>query len=526
MSEETQKENAGTQQTQPQKSQEEETRPIFDLRQLWASRRQQPIPLTEAIILMDYLDRREERQWRRETMMNQPKEPPLKIDDLVRSMSDAVKMAIKEVLPNLDGIYALALTDNKTTVIARDKVGLRQLYYCTNNNHIAFASEKKPLMEISDNGQEIYRLLPGNIAILDGKKVSNFCFWSADSIKTKDRIIDKKEALEVYGKAISEVIQKSVAAKKRVGIIFSGGIDSLLLAYQVQKLGIPFSCYTVGREGAADIEVACDIARRLNFPLKTHTITLEEIEKNIPQIITTIEDHSLNQVEAAIALCFATQLAQEAGEQVILTGQGPDEICGGYAQYPKIVDQEGYESFEKYSWEDTLLSYKETFERENKIATAHGLEMIVPYVDPAMIEFAFQLSPELKIFRGNDQMGKRIHREFAVSIGIPEEIAFRKKEAAQHGANVHTALEELADSTGVTELMLDLVGYDPNQSVVEKLGSSSRYGFRYGEHHLWKPLPHVQYYLDSQAADVNLLPTEPKKHWEEITTRLKEKRPF
>jgi len=99
MSEETQKENARTQQIQPQKSQEEETRPIFDLRQLWASRRQQPIPLTEAIILMDYLDRREERQWRRETMMNQPKEPPIKIDDLVRSISDAVKGAIKEALP-------------------------------------------------------------------------------------------------------------------------------------------------------------------------------------------------------------------------------------------------------------------------------------------------------------------------------------------------------------------------------------------------------------------------------------------
>jgi len=98
MGEETQKENVEPQPT-PSRTPEEENRPIFDLRQLWSSRRQQPIPLTEAIILMDYLDRREERQWRRETMLNQPKEPPLRIEDITRAISDAVKGAIKEVLP-------------------------------------------------------------------------------------------------------------------------------------------------------------------------------------------------------------------------------------------------------------------------------------------------------------------------------------------------------------------------------------------------------------------------------------------
>ena len=217
---------------------------------------------------------------------------------------------------------------------------------------------------------------------------------------------------------------------------------------------------------------------------------------------------------------IANRTAQEHGEQVVMTGQGPDEIFGGYPWYPKIVDQEGYDSFEKYSWEDTLLGYKETFERENKIATAHGLEMSVPYVDPEVIKVAFSISPELKIKRGNDRIQKRLHREYGVSIGIPQEIAFREKEAAQHGANVHGAFEELANMTGVTEAMLEDAGYNPSVSVSEKLGSSSRYGFRYGDHHLWKPLSHVQYYLDSIAADLNLLPAEARYQWEKVTGRL------
>ncbi|MFW6146847.1 MAG: asparagine synthetase B family protein [Thermodesulfobacteriota bacterium] len=431
--------------------------------------------------------------------------------------------AVKEVAPMLDGVYSLAVTDNKQMVISCDKLGLRQLYFSTNNNHVTFASEKKSLMAIADNHTEIRRLIPGHLATLDGKRAQELCFWNPESLRqSHGRIQDKKEALEAYNYVLTASILKQVAGKKRVGIIFSGGIDSLLVAYMVQKLDIPFTCYTAGVEGAPDLEWAQKTAEQFDFLIKIKKITLKELERALPHIITTIEDHSLNQVEAAIAFYFAVQKAHQENEQIILTGQGPDEIFGGYPWYSKIVDEEGYESFEQYSWEDTLLGYKETFERENKIATAYGLEMSVPFVDPEVIEVAFRISPELKIRRGNDQIQKRIHREFGVSIGIPKHMALRKKEAAQHGANIHTALEDLAKRTGVTESMLADAGYDPDQSVTEKLGSSSRYGFRYGNQHLWKPLAQVQYYLDSYAAELNLLSQQPQMHWEQTTRRLQD----
>jgi asparagine synthase (glutamine-hydrolysing) len=431
--------------------------------------------------------------------------------------------AMKEILPMLDGVYTLTVTDNKQVVIARDKIGLKQLYYYSDDDQVAFAGEKKALMQLSGNGAQIFRLLPGHMATIDREGIHDFCFWTPESIRPAERIKDKKEALQTYGQVIVEAIRKRVAGRRQVGIIFSGGVDSLLVAYMVQKLGIPFTCYTAGRKGASDVEMARNIAKRFNFSLKIQILTLGEIEKLIPQIINTIEDHSLNQVEAAIALYVSARIAREAGEQVILTGQGADEIFGGYSWYPAIVDQEGYGSFARYSWEDTFLGYKETFERENKIATAFGLEMSVPYIDPDVIKVAFQISPELKIQRGKDQIQKRIHREYGISIGIPEEIGFRKKEAAQHGANVHDALEELASRTGVTESLLRDVSYDPNQSVVETLGSSSRYGFRYDDPSLWKPLAHVQYYLDSHAAGLKLLPPKSQIHWEETTRRLEAK---
>ena len=428
--------------------------------------------------------------------------------------------AMERVLPELEGEYSLAMTDRKKTLIARDPTGLRQLYYIVNKDVAAFASEKKALLTIGGPQVDIHRLEPGHLVTFDGEDFQGTDFWSPDSMRGEDPIDDKETALENYGVVFEEAIRRRVADGKRVGVIFSGGIDSVLVAWMVKQSGVPLTCYTVGRDRGSDIGMARTIAEQLELPIQIKILELEEIEKAIPEIMSTIEDHSLNQVEAAIAFFMATRMAAEAGETAILTGQGPDEIFGGYPWYSAIVDREGYESFERYSWEDTLLSYKETFDRENKIATAHGLDMRVPYVDPKIITMAFRIRPELKIQKGKDPFQKRIHREFALLRGIPEEIAFRKKEAAQHGANVHTALEDLATKAGLTEDMIHNAGYDPDRSVTEKLGSSSRYGFRYGDDHLWKPLPHVQYYLDCIGADLNLLPPRSRDQWHETTGKL------
>ncbi|MBN1656688.1 MAG: asparagine synthetase B [Deltaproteobacteria bacterium] len=436
--------------------------------------------------------------------------------------------ALVKTLPLLDGVYCLALTDNKKVVIARDRIGVRQLYYCKNHTGgAAFASEKKPLMTLASNRSEIRRLLPGTMATIDTHSIREQRFWSSDMIRSTERITNEKEALRFYGEAITEAVRKRVAGRKRVGIIFSGGIDSLLIAHLVRELGVPFTCYTAGRgEQAVDLEWAIRLADRFDFPLVTRELTTNDVGDLLENIITDIEDHSLNQVEVAVPIYASVQLAQEAGERVILTGQGADELFGGYLWYASIVDQESYQAFEQRSWEDAFLLYKECLEREDKIAMAHSMELRVPFLDPAVIAVAFAIAPELKIKRGGDALGKRVHREYCVSVGIPEEIAYRKKEAAQHGANVHTAFEELAQRLGLTDQDVVAAGYDPEKSVSEKLGSSSRYGFRYGDHHLWKPLPHVQYFLDSIAAPTGILPDLALAQWKAISNRLSiEKRP-
>jgi asparagine synthase (glutamine-hydrolysing) len=428
--------------------------------------------------------------------------------------------AARRVLPKLDGVYAVAITDRDTTVIARDRIGVRQLYYCEMRGIVAFASETKSLRALSGGDAENHRLEPAHMMILSPGEHRTEEFWSPADLLTDDLEDDPNRGIDRYDTAIKESIRKRIAGRPRVGIIYSGGIDSFLVAYLIEHMGVPLTCYTAGREGAPDIQWSRDTAERFDLPLDVTTLSTDDIETLIPEVIRTIENHSFNQVEVAIPIFASVRAAQENGELVILTGQGADELFGGYSWYPNIVLQEGFSEFTSRSWEDTLLLYKECLEREDKIAMAHSLELRVPFLDPEVIRTAFSIAPRLKIRSGGDTLGKRLHRAYCLSLGIPSDVALREKEAAQHGANVHDAFDELARRRGLTPELLEKVGYDPGISVTEKLGSSSRYGYQYGRKDLWKPSPHVQFYLDCHASALNMLGRGAQRHWAETMEKL------
>jgi asparagine synthase (glutamine-hydrolysing) len=430
---------------------------------------------------------------------------------------------MRRVLPKLDGVYAIAVSDGRKTIIARDKIGVRQLYYYSVSGLVAFASEKKPLMALGGKNVDIRRLLPGHMMGIEGDSIVIESFWKPAMIRRPVSISDPQKAIVEYDRVIRESIEKRIRGRSRVGIIYSGGIDSLLIAYLAKQMGVPLTCYASGRDqGASDLDWARRTAGKFDFPIETRALSIDDIEELIPSIIQDIEDQSLNQVEVAIPIYASVRMAQEAGERVILTGQGADELFGGYPWYSNIVDREGYDEFVERSWEDACLLYKECLEREDKIAMAHSIELRVPFLDPQVFEFAFSIAPDLKIRRGRDAVRKWVHREYCRWLGIPDEIAFRKKEAAQHGANVHSVFEELAVKDDLNEKLMRNIGYDPEQTVTEKLGSSSRYGFKYGSRDLWKPLPHVQFYLDCRARDLGMLSPAARVHLEKARRQLSE----
>jgi asparagine synthase (glutamine-hydrolysing) len=405
--------------------------------------------------------------------------------------------AIKDVVSELDGIYALAIRDEKTGTIAlvRDRLGVRPLYYGENDRFIAFASERKGLWEVGIR-EPTMRVMPGHAVLIgpDGKtlqvQVAGVPALRTPKYKTM------KSAVAAYEKAFLESMQKRTEDVERIGIIFSGGIDSVLVAHAASKMVPEVVCYTAGMEGSHDIEYARTIAKELGLELHVKELTQDDVERLIPEIIDVIEDHNAGQVEVALPVYCAVQLASRQGMRIMLTGQAADELFAGYSWYSNVAEKQGYRRLREHMREDLTLLYKETLEREDKITMAHSVEMREPFLDIGVIYASMDIDMRLNV-RKKDKFGKRVHRRLAQKLGIPKDIAFRVKEAAQHGSGVHSAIDAIArkhgfDESAVTSSYLKLLESH------ERVGSSQRYGYIFEkEQKMWIAEPHVQMYLDS-----------------------------
>ena len=410
--------------------------------------------------------------------------------------SDLLK-AIRKTVADIDGIYALAIKDENEDKIylVRDRLGIRQIYYGQNDKVIGFASERKGLWQIGIK-EPTFSLLPGHCVILSDK-ISSPIKISEPPINYSNEptFSNLEDAILSYKTALYNSIKKRSQDLSRIGIIFSGGIDSVLIAKITKELVPHVTCYTSGIAGSDDIKFSKLIADELDLDLKINELDVKDIENMLPNILNIIETNNSTQAEVSIPIFGALNLAAKDGLRVVFTGQGADELFGGYPWYFKIVSKYGYSKLKEYMIQDLLLLYKETLEREDKLAMANSIEMREPFLDSDVVKTATSINMNLNIFNNNDIFGKRVHRELAIRVGIPKDIAYREKQAAQHGAGIHGILTKIAEKNGFNKKMVTKE-YIINIAKREKLGSSERYGYLFDAKTSWNSSPWVQLYLD------------------------------
>jgi asparagine synthase (glutamine-hydrolysing) len=419
------------------------------------------------------------------------------LEDHFTKSNDLV-YAIKKTVAELDGVYALVIKDEVTGTIAlvRDKIGVRQIYYGENSSFVAFASERKALWKVGIK-EPTKCLLPGHAILIKSNGFLQEFEVSRPPVQS-NKIVYKTmaSAVSAYQKVLLMSMKKRTQDFNRVGIIFSGGIDSVIVAWLAKKMVPEVICYTAGIEGSTDIAFARNIAKKLKLKLRVNELICNEVEQMIPEIINVIENTNAGQVEVAVPVYAAIKLAHEDGIKVMFTGQGADELFGGYSWYTKVVQKEGYQKLREHMTEDLLLLYKETLEREDKIAMAHSIEMREPFLDIEIIRVSMHMDLKLNVKSGDDAFGKHVHRRLAQKLRIPKNIAYRIKEAAQHGSGMHSVFDTIARNHGFDESTVPM-GYLDALRLRERIGSSQRYGHIFENETMWIAEPHVQMYLDS-----------------------------
>jgi len=427
---------------------------------------------------------------------------------LLAGLPGNLEQKVKRALLGLDGDYALAVSDTDRIVISRDSSGTRPLYFAGNSRLSSFASNKKPLWKIGLD--EARPLRAGMLAVLDHEGVS-----VRKALPPRKKAIEMRsmtQAVNAYEQALCSAVRKRLTEVNRirkVGLLLSGGVDSCLIAKLVcdaaSGLGMETIAYTVGLSDSPDEKFAREFAKELGVKHEVRILSINEIEQYVPQVIEAIEDSDFVQVETGIGLYAAMDVASQDGIRVFFSGQGPDELWGGYNWYPKVLGRDGRQELCRRMWDDFTRADIETLDRENKIAMAHGAELFFPYLDIEVVDLAMSVESELKVTSEEDHLGKHPHRQLAIKMGISEKYANREKLAIQHGTGIHGVLDNIARKNGFDPPLVKTIGYKSQEITTEKMGSSARYGYRYTDKKLWQVPQHVQFFLHALAYSKALL---------------------
>ena len=396
-------------------------------------------------------------------------------DDQSESNRENLLKSVKSVLPQLDGDYSFAVFDRKykNLLISRDSIGVKPLFYGIDESKDikAFASEKKALWKVGISDERIHDLQPGSILYnweivdLEDSLINRIISTDFKKIRSnyneyKD-YLDTKDTYKVYKELLIDdlysAVEKRVENISNIGLIFSGGVDSSILAvllkqiaekrnYEKDSVPLNIKLYSVGVENSQDIKFSEDIAQDLNLPLKTVIIDENTVKESIKPVLTAIEDDNLMKLGVGMTIYLAANAMKEDNVKVALSGQGADELFGGYNRYLKHFEDnslfDAYFDLDEEIYHDIANMYHVNLERDDAVSMANGVELRVPFLDNDIINLALDIPGKYKINDNEDVLRKHILRDAAKSIGVPDYISDRPKKAAQYGSGINKILKK------------------------------------------------------------------------------------
>jgi len=254
----------------------------------------------------------------------------------------------------------------------------------------------------------------------------------------------KKCNKEEVKQALINAVKQRIPQHK-YGIFLSGGVDSSLISVLADKNAI---FYTVGYEStieARDVTASRTLVQKYNLSWRLTILTLKEVEKYITQAIHILS--AVNLIDSvtigiAIVIIAATEQAKKENITTFLGGLGAEEIFAGYKRHLDVTD------VNEECWRGLHAMWSRDLVRDATLASALKIDVRTPFLDEQLIKSAMQIPGNRKI---KDGQRKIILREIAEEIGIPKEIAWRNKQAAQYGSSIDKAIAKLAKINGYND---------------------------------------------------------------------------
>ncbi|KAF7724610.1 asparagine synthetase [Apophysomyces ossiformis] len=366
----------------------------------------------------------------------------------------------KDLVPHLDGMFSFVLLDVKRNrvIAARDPIGITTLYYGWNSKMpgtVYFASELKSLNEDCD---KILAFPPGHVYDSETNETVRYfkpSWW--DENQTPSSPVDYKLVRESLEKAV----RKRLMAEVPYGVLLSGGLDSSLIAAiaarETEKIAAGLDgqendgydesgpklwprlhSFSIGLPGAPDLIAAREVAKHLKTIHHEFTFTIQEALDAVSDVIYHLETYDVTTIRASTPMYLLSRKIKAMGVKMVLSGEGADEVFGGYLYFHYAPDAPSFHSETVTRVKN--LHYADCL-RANKSTMAWGLEARVPFLDKQFLEVAMNIDPKEKMHdRSKGRMEKYILRkafdtsdEPGAKPYLPDSVLWRQKEQFSDG---------------------------------------------------------------------------------------------
>ncbi len=344
-----------------------------------------------------------------------------------------------DFLEELNGIFAFALYDEERDefLIARDPIGVIPLYIgYDNDGKVYVASELKALEGQCDRYEPF---LPGHY------------YWSREGKMQRyyrrdwmdyEAVKDNPASVAAIRDGLEAAVCRQLMSDVPYGVLLSGGLDSSIISAVASKYAAMriedgsktkaywprLHSFAVGLKGAPDLAKARMVADHIGTVHHEINYTVQEGLDAIRDVIYFIETYDVTTVRASTPMYLLARVIKSMGIKMVLSGEGADEIFGGYLYFHKAPDARAFH-------EETVRKLSKLYLydclRANKSLSAWGVEGRVPFLDKEFLDIAMRTNPEAKLCPGST-MEKKIVRE-AFADMLPEAVAWRQKEQFSDG---------------------------------------------------------------------------------------------
>lgn len=371
--------------------------------------------------------------------------PKEALDSKLTKNPTRCEASLHALIENAEGDYSMFILNENWLAASRDPVGIQPLYYGESKDYFALSSNRKALWQLGIDKPVSFP--PGNLAFInkDGLKIK-----PVKEFKYKD---PKPISIELAAENVQLLLQKSIATRlagiKEVAVAFSGGLDSSLVAFIANKLGVKVDLIHVSLENQPETEAALDAAEKLDLPMQVHLFKESDVESALPQVVDLIEEADPVKASIGIPFYWTAQKTSEAGYKVLLAGQGADELFGGYQRYVNEYCKEGKEKVSRTMFNDVLKIHETNLERDKKICINFDVELRLPFAALDLIDYALALPVELKFEHSVDSLRKLVLRKVALNLGLPESVVNKPKKAMQYSTGINDAVKRIAKKQNI-----------------------------------------------------------------------------